>query len=270
MTSLVCWLGVDNRAPSSLYIATDSRISWGSAARWDAARKVFASRSRPEVFGYVGDVIFPSMLLGQIADSATTCPSQPPSPEIRFGKLVTLIHDAFNTLPKSQRNNFRIVYACREGSGMRSRFCAFSVGWDAAKGWAASAEALPASSDTIVILGTGTASIRLWKERWTKTREGSTSRAIFSALCDSISRGKDPNSGGAPQLVALYRKGPARTIGIIHSGTPYFYGLPADPDDHVSNAVEWRNHLFEMCDATGVRLPSAQVHRAPKGLGETQ
>ena len=74
MTTLVSWIAYDQRGPSAAYIATDSRISWGVSDVWDGARKCFASREYRDLFGYVGDVLLPSLVLGQFVDSR-----QPPS-----------------------------------------------------------------------------------------------------------------------------------------------------------------------------------------------
>ncbi len=271
MTSLVSWAGVDSRATASIYIATDSRISWGQGSTWDAGRKVFASRSRPEVFGYVGDVLFPSLVLGQIADAIETPnPAQMPPPETRFGKIRELIKAAFESLPSDERRPFRIGYGVRIGDGMHASFHFFSLRWDQLPvGWSSNQEQLPTSSDSIVIWGSGASSIELWKKRWDRSSQKSTSRAIFSSLCDAIGSGRDPKSGGAPQLVGLYRLGSARTIGIVHGRQPYVFGLPADRAGHQRDGLVWRNHLVEGCDLNGARLESAQQHHAPRGLGES-
>ena len=45
-----------------IYLASDSRITWGSAnRRWDAGRKLFTSDKSSHAFGYCGDVVFPSL-----------------------------------------------------------------------------------------------------------------------------------------------------------------------------------------------------------------
>jgi hypothetical protein len=68
MTTLFSWLSVDNRGPSSIYIVSDSRITWGSSGkRWDSGRKVFATKSA-DIFGYCGEVLFPSLVLSQLGD----------------------------------------------------------------------------------------------------------------------------------------------------------------------------------------------------------
>jgi len=68
MTSLVAWVGVD-RKPGSLYLASDSRLTWtvrkGEAPvrKWDSGPKVFASRQTADIFRYWGFTEFPSQLL---------------------------------------------------------------------------------------------------------------------------------------------------------------------------------------------------------------
>ena len=37
MTLLVAWTGIDSRGPASVYIATDSRLSWGKQSFFDHA-----------------------------------------------------------------------------------------------------------------------------------------------------------------------------------------------------------------------------------------
>ena len=270
MTSLVSWVGADSRGPASIYIATDSRISWRKGSTWDAGRKVFASRSHPEVFGYVGDVLFPSLVLGQIADSIEApFTSGGPSAESRFDRITGIFKSAFESLPSSERRTFQIGYARRFGEGMNASFRFFSLSWKGSPGWKAEENDVPRKSDSIVIWGSGSSSVRLWKERWVRSSQGGTSRAIFSSFCDAVSSNQDPWSGGAPQLVGLYRIGPAQTVGVIHNGMPFVFGLKADPADHIESGMEWRNHLFERCDTRGHLLPSAQTHHSPKGLGRS-
>lgn len=268
MTSLVSWVGVDNRGPASIYIGTDSRISWGMGSTWDAGRKVFASRRRPEIFGYVGDVLFPSLVLGQIADAPEGTPAtEAPPAEVRFERIVGLLKAAFDSLPTSERRPFQIAYAQRLGDLMAAKFKFLSLSWDQINGWVLGTKEIPHASDSVVIWGSGAKSVDLWKKRWNRSSQGGTSRAIFSSFCDAIGSGNDPLSGGPPQLVGLYRIGPARTIGIIHAGRAHVFGLPANPADYSAAEMEWRNHLFERCDADGRRLKLAQPHHSPRGLG---
>jgi hypothetical protein len=73
-------------------------------------------------------------------------------------------------------------------------------------------------------------------------------------------------SGGGPQLVGLYRKGPGRTFGTVFGGKRYFAGAPVARDAASSDTVEWRNELFERVDGvTARRLDGAQPHARPSG-----
>jgi hypothetical protein len=268
MSSLVSWTGVDSHDPASIYIATDSRISWENGGHWDSGRKVFASRSRPENFGYVGDVLFPSLVLGQISDTIESPdPERLPSPEARFAEINALIQEAFATLPKGERREFKIAYAQREGQGSACRFRFFSLEWAPETGWFSSEKRLPTVSDTIVVWGSGTEAVSLWKQRWDESSQRSTSRSVFSSFVDAIRSGKDARSGGAPQVVRLYRKGPARPVGTIHQGHAYIFGLRASPGNHTADDFEWRNHLFERCNVRGDLVAFAKRHHAPRGLG---
>lgn len=39
MTMLASWIGIDTYGPTSAYIVSDSRISWGKAAAYDHGKK---------------------------------------------------------------------------------------------------------------------------------------------------------------------------------------------------------------------------------------
>lgn len=268
MTSLVSWVGVDQRQPSSIYIATDSRVSWGPQYVWDFGRKVFASRTQPEVLAYVGDVFFPSLILGQIVNIIDDGPEigNEGIPESRFEWIESMVRESFEQFPSRAQNSFRIAYATRTGEKMGSEFHFFWLKWNH-DGWSSGQRKIPITSDTVVIWGSGSSFISRWKQRWDSSSQRQTSRAIFSALCDSLDDGCDPYSGGAPQLVGIYRIGTARTIGIIHQELPYIFGLPVTPSEHSDETIEWRNRWFERCNRQGEKLPSAQKHHVPQGLG---
>ena len=69
MTSLAAWPGIDSRGLSTLYIVADSRISWpGSSDRWELGAKVFASSLTPDIFGFYGDVLVPSMVIPRLVE----------------------------------------------------------------------------------------------------------------------------------------------------------------------------------------------------------
>lgn len=106
LTSLMCWIGVDSRGPASAYIATDSRLSWSRNQTWDFGRKTFASASSPDVFGYCGDVVFPSIVLSQFV-SALDGRLQAGQFENRFRALEELVRVSFARSPPPCEGRFR-------------------------------------------------------------------------------------------------------------------------------------------------------------------
>jgi hypothetical protein len=71
MTTLIAWISYGHSGlATAVYLASDSRITWGSQNnRWDAGRKLFTASTSPHAFGYCGDVVFPSLVLAQVASA---------------------------------------------------------------------------------------------------------------------------------------------------------------------------------------------------------
>jgi hypothetical protein len=274
MTSFLAWVGVDSRGPTSVYLSSDSRISWiypnQALDVWDHGRKVFATTTGPHLFGYVGDVLFASLVLSQLTSAADAglLFAAAKSADARFGILCEKIQLTFGQLPKSQQRDFSVVYATRDGEGMRCGFSLWVLHWSRSLGWRQEQIGMPMTSSSLSILGSGTPHVELWQGRWRASSQGDTSRAVFSAFCDAIQSGADKMSGGPPQLVGLYRVGTGRTFGIVTKQGAFVYGLPVT-GAHVDAelATEWRNEAFERVDACGDRLHGAQDHHVPRGLG---
>jgi hypothetical protein len=269
MTSLVTWLGVDSRGPASIYIASDSRISWDNTVKWDYGRKVFASQKHSIIMGFVGDALFPSQILSQITDliDADLLCKEDELPIGWLEKIDQIIRQSFEAYPKSAQTCFEVVYSFRENEGMSANFYTFISGWKSKTGWFLEEPVMPGKSGIICLNGSGGKPIEKWHERWNyiDTVRG-TSRAVFSAFCDALDSGEDIRSGGAPQLVALYRKGVGQSIGTIYKGVRYLFGLPISELPELQN-IEWRNSIFERCDGqTMQRLEDAQIHKRPRGL----
>ena len=271
MTSLVAWVGVDSRGPASIYLASDSRISWSSNQVWNYGRKLFASRKHPDILGYYGDVLFPSQALGRLLDliDADLLLDHNDSPQARREKISATLRKSFEGYPQEKVFNetFTIVYCTRENERMTSVFHLSLLRWNKVSGWTEELLSLPSESGIIRSFGTGEQSITKWHSRWNNTKEARTSRGVFSAFCDALHSGEDKYSGGAPQLVGLYRKGMGETFGIVFQNERFIFGFPVGKSEKLE-AVEWRNSLFERCDwRTKEPLQGVQRHKRPKGLG---
>jgi hypothetical protein len=259
MTSIAAWAAVDSRGVCSVYIASDSRISWTTGESWDQGRKVFASTASPHIFGYWGDVLFPALAIPTILNRIDHSP-----PSTAGGRTVDL-EQAFRILwqdfPVSQRRDLGIIHAHRVGDGMSSQFMIDVLAYDAQrKAWTSSEVPMPERSSFLRIEGSGARAVREASVLWQATSSAGTSRAVFSAFCDAIATGGDPRTGGAPQLVGLYRQGSGRRFGMIYHGQRYVDGSRLAGTEVPVN-LEWRNELFERVDVvTKHRLGGAQRH----------
>jgi hypothetical protein len=111
--------------------------------------------------------------------------------------------------------------------------------------------------------GSGKSYIENSGEEWIDTNAEGTSRAAIWSFCKALREGKDPSSGGPPQLVGIWRKGPARSFGFQWDGKPYLSGAEV-PGDADFACVDWFNDRFERCDgATGNPRAGAKHHGKP-------
>jgi hypothetical protein len=266
VTSLAAWSGVDSRGPSSIYLVSDSRISWAdTASHFDHGSKTFASAPTADIFSYCGDVLFPVIVLGQIESLITegVLGFQHLSSEGREAEIVKLVKATFETFPEKHRNPFSILHASREGSGMDSRFRLWSLSWASRGGWTHTEIEMRAKSVLLTTVGSGLQVVTGWEDKWSR-RMGSTSRGVFGSFCEAMRSSTDPNTGGAPQIARIYRQGEARHMGVIYQGKRYLRGMEVT-DTMDLRSVEWRNELFELCDGTSMeRMPTAQPQPKPK------
>ena len=118
MTTLIAWISVDTRGPTAAYLASDSRITWGPEKRWDSGRKLFASSTTADLFGYAGEAFFPSQALGQALDlvDRSILWSSQMSPEERHLSLLQFLQTAYHRRHNAPEFDFSIVHVARGGS----------------------------------------------------------------------------------------------------------------------------------------------------------
>lgn len=266
MTTVIAWLGVDSRGPSSLYLAADSRFTWAPQVSWDYGRKLFASRSLPVILGYCGDVMFTSHCIAQALEleEAGLLYSKGADPDTRVAALAKVLEDSLGTYPSSRQREFSVVYASRIGPDKHPSFFVAEISWRPSAGWSSAIPILPEKSALVTARGSGRADFLAVHGRWETGDVGRTSRAVYSAFCDHLASGRDPHTGGPPQLVGLVRTGPAITFGVIYSGARWLSGARV-PEVVVPPEVEWRDELFQRCDGQTMAVrPGAQRHPRPK------
>ncbi|SFR10576.1 hypothetical protein SAMN04488564_103427 [Lentzea waywayandensis] len=266
MTSLVVWVSADHRGPASIYIATDSRISWPAGPRgsthWDGARKTYSATKTPHVLGYVGDVIFPALALPTVVAQLDESP-QAHSVESAQKQVLDLVDLAWRDVPAEARLGSWLVHGVRIGDGTGCKFGAQILHLPpGATKWTSTPLEVPNFSSKIEFLGSGRGQLEKDYRNWVRSRDEDsrdrTSRAVFSAFCDALDSEYDPPTGGAPQLVGLYRIGFGRSFGVHWKGEPFVHGTHVA--DFAYADLEYRNSRFERTNRSGLLITGAQRH----------
>jgi hypothetical protein len=267
MTSLAVALSADSRGPAGLYIITDSRITWGSGDyRWDAGQKTFASTRTADVFGFCGDAHFPPAVLRQVIDqvNAGLLFTRGMSATERSAVVTAALESALKLRVAIETGPFAVYHGTRDHELMKSRFRLFHTKYSKADGFTHGELNLSSIKSYLAHLdGSGKRVIETRRNDWLDTKAEGTTRAAIWAFCDALQSGRDPLSGGPPQLVGIWRNDPAQTFGFLWHEKRYFCGLEVS-DTAALQAVKWFNHLFERSDArTGMRMEGAQRQRKP-------
>jgi len=128
--------------------------------------------------------------------------------------------------------------------------------------WGVREVEMPPASASLLVGGSGSTEIRAAEHLWQESTHANTSRAVFSAFCESMRGAVDPLTGGGPQLVGLHRIGNAKTFGIVYRGKRYLSGSQIQKQSATASTTQWFNELFERVDGGRIgRLPEAQRHQ---------
>ena len=266
MTTLAAWVSVDSEKPSACYLVSDSRITWPNG-HWDSGQKLFVSTRFPDVFGYSGDVQFPTLALRQVIDrmdQGLLFPSDADS-DVRHRSISSELQTAYQEYPAHPANSSTILHFSRDGVGKHATFRLWKLDWSRSSAVRSTSLDIPTSSVIGETAGSGWKILIDRNEAWKKA-QGRTSRGVFSSLCDALESGGDPCSAGPPQLVGLYPSFPSRMFGVVWRNKRFLAGQLV-PDVAELDRFEWRNCLFERVDPwTLQRLEGAQPQPRPRDL----
>ena len=234
---------------------------------------MFATNSA-DIFGYCGEVLFPSLVLSQLGDLIDRDLLWPSGcgAQNRHSKILEYLKTSFERRHNAPNHDFTIIHCARDGDRLASRFYAWRIDYHALnKSWGDAA--IDASHDgksrLLVALGSGKKPLEEEIGRWNDTPQGGTARAIFSAFCDALEAGEDPLSGGMPQLVSLDRRTGGKMLGFVSGGVRYIHGLPIEQLPTLGN-MEWVDRLFQRISPDTLKLlsgaqPHARVEKSKKG-----
>ena len=266
MTTLAAWVSVDSEKVSACYLMSESRITWPNA-HWDAGQKLFVSAKFPDIFGYSGDVQFPTLALRQVLDRMDQglLFAADADSTLRHRSSCTELETAYREYPAHGPNRSVILHFSRDGAGRHAKFSLWKLAWSRDFALQSTALSLPTASVIGETAGSGWKILIDRNEAWKKA-QGRTARGVFSSFCDALESGEDPYSAGPPQLVGLYPSFPSRLFGIIWRSGRYLAGSLV-PDNAQLDQVEWRNGLFERVNPhTLQRTEGAQRQPRPPNL----
>lgn len=265
MTLLASWVAVDPRGIQSMYMASDSRITWekqeSQLPYYDHFKKLYACKTRPEMFGFCGDVTFMSNIIEQLVNliDAGVIFKVGYSPELKAKAILHFLEDNYNNYPRGiLRLPMELLYCFRMKGGYKARFYCYR--FICAKNGCWELRPVPLrqnrndSNVSYFICETGSGQDKLKEEinEYIYRKKNGFSRGMFVAFCDALEKSTPKDAyGGPPQLIGLYRKpnSPAITFGVNYRKKNYYLGQ--DVDYNANNTlynIEWRNDLFEIWD----------------------
>lgn len=267
MTTLVCWVAYDQNKPASIYLASDSRLSWDSNNHWDNGRKIFFSKKYPDILGYCGDVLFCSQVISQVISYIDECNvfENIIDSKVRINIIKKTLVEALSEYPIIfSFGTFEILYVTREE---KYNFKIYSLKWNKKDGWYDSEVEIPKinfskplRSSLLSAIGSGGNKYKaFYNLNYENSDIGGYSRSYFMCLDSFLNTGEDNYSGGVVQIAALYNNQVAKAHGLIKQNQKYLYGLKVE-DVNLKNDVRWVNERFEICDvSTMLRKESAQI-----------
>jgi hypothetical protein len=267
MTLLISWIGVDEKKEgksiASIYIASDSRYSWGTSKNYDYGVKVFGATNFPEIFGFSGDVLFPSNVLHQLLiqiDKGLIF-SNNDNGQQKNQKVFEFISTSFKTYPKSEiSGSFNIIHGTRIGK----IFYCFKTSYSKINGLINKEIELPLISKKICSEGSGKIEFDKNYQEWEREKHNNyrTSRGVYHCLYDTLKNISDKRTGGLPQIVGLYREKNSKLFGIIENEKKYVLGMESS-ESLLSENIEWRNENFERMNPETLRIIEG-AQRQPK------
>jgi len=264
MTLLVSWTGIDTHGPASVYIATDSRITWGKDGAFDHAVKTYAMHNFPAVFGYCGDALVSQMIIAQTSAlvSSVIDPNRATLEDIANLFARSMARSYADYPKRHSTGSFTVVICGKRQLVSCGDFQCYKIK-SSFSDTAISQVAFPVESSPLVIVGSGASEFRRQYDRHSvdENPNRSTSRDVYHAFAQCLQSGLEETVGSVPQIVSVIRKPGSCGFhcGAVSGENRYINGQLID-FDLLRNEAVWFNENFEITDpATKKRMKNAQI-----------
>lgn len=275
MTSFLAWLAADKSRKSSLYFASDSRLSFANGKFRDDCEKLFAPSESPDIFGMLGlDVSFPMWALPSICAKFDEQLIPPGMATSMYGRIDWVL-DELKAMKCSRPGggDFSIFHASRNGYDARCTFALTHHQYDSKNDHWCRVDFELEQKPSHALLFDGTGGLIVHNKVTSLTHEvGDVSRVHFEGFCKALnSTAPDPFSGGPPQLLSLGSAGAGRYYGIQISAGTFYRGVRAS-FSNVPKQTQWRNEGLQAVGPSGVLMKNRRRKlikgkmRLPKGI----
>ena len=265
MTTLIAWKGYDGNGISSVYLASDSRFTWGNTMSCDCGQKIFASKKSPELIGYCGDALFATNIINTLTYliDEEVIYSRDSSASEKNLAVYSYIVEKFSNYPKVMDTT--LIHIIKEE---RRSFSYYEMKYSHNnKVWSNNEVSLDDKSSLINAYGSGKDSYMRRLSSYINADLVNTSRFFYMVLCEVLAEGLDSCSGGSPQLSVLYSGNKShQAIGVIWNNSRFLNGIRID-NDYDNKKIEWFNESFERYKHDEMNLvDGAQRQPWPKNM----
>ncbi|MCG2633063.1 hypothetical protein L6654_41675 [Bradyrhizobium sp. WYCCWR 13023] len=221
------------------------------------------------MFGYCGDVVFPSLVLAQIVsaiDNGVLFRSTADAQE-KQDVICEALKTSFTRRNGTPDQDFSILHLMRAGEEESREFYGWEISYAVkARRWHSKSLEVPMTTGVVSLIGSGKPFARKYIDRWVNSDVGNRGSAIFSGFCDSLFSNEDQYSGGMPQVAALNKGSHAQIIGFIEKGRHYLNGLQILPARSL-HRIKWTDRYFQDINPTTMqRKTGARRRIRPVGL----
>ncbi|UBV43257.1 hypothetical protein LAJ19_03300 [Deinococcus taeanensis] len=273
MTTLVAWAAADKAGHTAIYLASDSKFTWPNLKKWNYGRKLYVTKKAAILFGYTGDVLFPSIFLGQLVESLESLNDHPKSAQELADAVVPILATSLAAYPSEPgvvSPGFQILAVMSIKEGVYFRFQCLIFEKMAGPRTELLYRILSIPDRGVFFVG-GSGKSSYEKRLYSASREAggffynddgiatANSKASFWALADVVNNNDDVYTGGPLQMVGAFRNGLMQSFGHMRRGSHYHLGLQLPKEVAVNLNVTWHNDRMEVMDpATGELKIGAQ------------